>query len=269
MREHVSQQRVAFGQEPIVLVGPPRRCEGFLVVHNPQKNPIKLKRITLQTGAQGLANTCERGAIELRSRSNPTLCPGDSQQVRVSAQLPPSTPPGSYEATLEGAEGRCQPVTIQVLESRRMQLAPSSVMRGVRPCETFQLRVHASNEGNVPLVIPRHAAVSIHALDRGWPQHVHAAARSHGGQGAAPFLDNFAARFGANEPAPGRAKIRVGAGPLAPLETRLIEVEISLPRKLRARRRYQAVVRLADASLVITLYVDVADAPVEEPPVIS
>lgn len=257
MIELVTQERVSFAGEEIVLIGDPRRCAGLVRVHNPHDVAVKLKRIRLRTDDRAIANRCD-GQIAEIDVSAP-LCPGETQLLRVKLRLPAGTPPGRYQAWLEGEGKQARPVTIEVLERRKTRLSPGAITHACRPGDTFSVRVTASNLGNVPVEVPSRAVVELHPGDRGWLHHFHAAARSHGDRGYQSFLDGFVRRLGQAEPPLGRARVRAGQGLLEPQQGRVIEVEISLPKKLRARRSYLARVRLAGASLRMTLHVDAAN----------
>jgi hypothetical protein len=253
MHKLVSQERVAFGCEPIVLVGPPDGCEGLIQLHNPAPEPVKIRRLRLRSHDEALQNCCDPGVLELQLSA--VLCAGGSAQERVTLQLPAATPPGTYDATLEGAEGRAQQVHIHVLEERRTELAPASITRSVCRGETFSVPLHVINDGNVAIEIPRFGAVEMHDGERDWMHHFHAVASAHGDEGYALFLDQFIARMGANEPPLGRARVTAGAGPLAAQTGRLIELCVSLPKKLRTHHKYRARLAIADAALELILHV--------------
>jgi hypothetical protein len=261
----VTQEHVEFGGEPIVLVGDPRRCAGVIVVRNPQDLPVKLRRIHLRSDGQRLGGCGDPSVIDLRVSAG--LCAGETQQLRVRAQLPPGTPPGCYEARLEGGDGVVRKVAIHVLERRRTRLSPLAVTCGAAPGATFTVKVNAQNLGNVAVVIPPHAPLELHAADRGWPFHFHAAARSHGGEGHQAFLDAFVKRMADDEPPVGRVRVHDGAGPLAAQQGRALELEVALPKKLRSGRTYRGLVRLADTVLRLTLHLGAeADEDTATPP---
>jgi hypothetical protein len=79
-------------------------------------------------------------------------------------------------------------------------------------------------------------------------------------------LNAFTKGMSRDEGPIGRAKLIDGAGPLAPQATRLIEMEVSLPKKLRSDRRYLAIVRLGQAMLSLTLFMSAAPQPIPSPP---
>lgn len=238
-------------EAPVIFIGDPRTCVGFVEVHNPNKTPVRLRRVYLR-GAAPLALACESdGAIE--ARVSRTLCPGATETLRLALRLAAGTPPGSYQAEL--SLGGCAPraVTVQVLERRRARISPAAISCAYEPGSTHTLRVHVQNLGNVATVIPVRAALELHEGDRGWPNHFHSAARAAGELGHVAFLDAFTKRLSKAEPPVGRAKVRSGAGPLDAQQSRLVELEIRMPKKLRAGRRYRGVVRLAGALLHLLL----------------
>lgn len=252
MMELVSSERMQFDSEVVTLVGDPRRCVGIVVVRNPHAVPVKLKRLQLRTAARELLR-CGADAIELRVSA--PLCAGESAQLRVGAGLPSGTPPGVYEAWLDGMDEQRIPVAIHVLAHRRTRLVPAAVTCAPTPGKKFTIRTTAHNLGNVPALIEARIPLLLHASERGWPDHFHAAARTHGEQGYEAFLNDFVKRIGADEPPVGRAKLLAGSGPLAPGEHCVLEIEVSLPKQLHAGFRYQAIMRIAEARLRMTLHV--------------
>jgi hypothetical protein len=257
----VTQEHVEFGSEPVALVGDPRHCDGLIAVRNPQDVPVKLRRIHLRTEAQehahALGKCGDPSVVEIKLSAG--LCAGETQLLRVRAELPAGTPPGSYQARLEGGDGKGVPVTIQVLELRRTRLSPPTITYGPSSGGTFTVQLNAVNLGNVPALIPPHAPVELHVADRGWQYHFHGAVKSHGDQGHQAFLDAFVKRLGEDEPAVGRAKVLEGQGPLAPQQGRLLKIEIAMPKKLRTGRKYRGLVRLADVVFVMNLYITAED----------
>lgn len=111
----------------------------------------------------------------------------------------------------------------------------------------------AKNLGNVETTIARGVVVLLRAADESWHQHLHRAAAGSGEQGHGPVLDEFVKRMGENELRPTRAKVTTGAGPLAPMASRLLRVELTVPASLAKGRSYFAVLRLGDGQLTFAL----------------
>jgi hypothetical protein len=259
----VTQEVLRFG-EPIVLIGPPEAVAGFVSVHNPQNTQIKLKRLRIKPSQAQLSNTCEPEIIDVRVSAK--ICPGETQQIPIRLQLPPGTPPGCYDACLEVGDQRPCPVTIHVLERRRLELLPANASHGTQPGATFTVRTHVHNLGNVEVVLPRGVVVELHAGGRGLPYHFHSAARGHGAEGYHAFLNAFTKGLARDEAPLGRAKLTAGAGPLAPRATRLLEIQVSLPKKLKTDRRYLGILRFGQAVLSLTLFISAAPQPIPSPP---
>jgi hypothetical protein len=261
MAKLVEQHRLSFGKRPIVFVGGPRRCVGVLEIHNPHDEPVKLRRLQLRSENPKLSNACEPAVIDVHVLAR--LCPCETKKVEVSLAFPPTTPPGHYDAWLGGLEGARCPVSIRLLELRSLRLSPSVVSYTTQPGATFETCVTATNLGNVPLTIPNGTPLVFRDLERGWHQHFHAAVSTHAEQGNQPFLDDFLKRMAAAEPPVGRTKIKRGAGELAPNESRLIEIEVCVPKKLHAPRNYHGFANLGDATLSLNLHVSLPIEPSE------
>lgn len=259
MTKLVQQSRLSFGTKPVVFVGDPRRCVGVLEIHNPHDEPVKMRNLQLRSADPKLSNTCEPEVIGAHVLAK--LCACETRKVEVSLAFPATTPPGLYEAWLGGLEGARCPVSIRLLEFRKLRLSPSVVSYSTQPGATFNTCVTATNLGNVTLTIPQGSPLVFRDLARGWHQHFHAAVSTHGEQGNEVFLDEFLKRMAASEPPVGRTKIRQGAGDLAPNESRVLEIEVHLPKKLHTPRNYAAFANLGDAMLSLNLHVDEPEPP--------
>lgn len=240
--------------EPIVLVGQPRRCAGLARLHNPRAEAVALRSLSLRTRVPSLGGSDgEAGVVQLKVAS---VSRAHEPYAQIKLRLPEGTPPGRYEGVLEAAEGRSHPVVIHVQESRRLRLWPPSVTHAARAGETITVRSSILNRGNVPYVIPERAPVELYAGGRGWRGHFHAAAKSSGEQGHQAFLDEFVKRVGQDELGFARARVLQGAGSLAPQEGRALEIEFELPKKLKGRRTYGAALLLGDVRLRIALHLE-------------
>lgn len=260
MAKLVEQTRLSFGKTPIVFVGDPRRCVGVLEIHNPHDEPVKVRRLRLQSADPKLRNGCDPEVIDALVIAR--LCACETKKVEVSLAFPPATPPGHYDAWLGGIEGARCPVSIRLLELRRLRLSPARVSHTTEPGATFDTCITVTNQGNVPVTIPHGTPLVFRDPSRGWHQHFHASVKTHGEQGNQTFLDDFLKRMAAAEPPVGRTKIKQGSGELAPNESRVLEIEVCMPKKLHAPCNYVAFANLGDAMLTLALHVTV---PVEPP----
>jgi hypothetical protein len=260
MAKLVEQSRLSFGKAPIVFVGEPRRCVGVVEVHNPHDEPVKMRRLRLQSADSKLQNSCEPEVIDAQVIAR--LCACETKRVEVSLAFPPTTPPGHYQAWLGGLDGARCPVSIRLLELRSLRLSPGRVSHTTSPGATFETCITVTNLGNVPLTIPHGTPLVFRDPRRGWHQHFHASVTTHGEQGNQQFLDDFLKRMAAAEPPVGRTKIKRGSGVLAPAESRVLEIEVCMPKKLHAPCNYVAFANLGDGTLTLALHLE---KPVESP----
>lgn len=276
-RVTVAQHELQFGDQPIVLSGVPPRLSGPLWVRNPQSVAVRFKRLAIRTAATELGVAA--GAVQASAAVPPTkpskskaaaasvapqidldvqvvgkLRGGEAGELLAVLEVPLGTAPGSYQATLAGAGGAGHAVLVQVGEHRQVRLHPSSLARSATPGDKLSFQVSVRNLGNVTSLIPAATPVLLHGNDRDWMDHFHAAVKSSGDKGHAVFLDDFVARMAADEPPVGRAKIAVGAGPLAAQQGRMLEIEVTIPAKLPPDNDYLATLQLGDALLQLQLH---------------
>ena len=250
--EIITQDRVLFGDDPIVFIGDPSRCMGLVPLRNSAELPVKLKRLRIRVASPGLFPCGESGELEIKVSAR--VGAGQIQYVPVTLPLSASAPPGTYEGTIEGAKGVCRPLVIRVLDLRRLEFSPPLLTHSAPAGGTFSAHVNVSNLGNVSLVIPERATMELHP-NRGWTDIFHAVVRSDGEKGNQVFLDTFLKRLGENEPPIGRLRIVAGSGSLPPQEARVLEMAIAVPPRTTADQSYQGIIRMGGAALRIELSV--------------
>jgi hypothetical protein len=256
---------------------------GYVALKNPSAAPQRVKGMILRSDADALFTSgCQepgpvllsaRGTHERASSARPEapgeptdpwlrelplraygrLPPRACGDVNVELSVHPATAPGIYSAAIEYPRGSVTPATIQVFEHRQTRLHPATIPLTVQLGEKLSVDVSAKNLGNVATSIARGVVVVLRAADESWHQHLHRAAAASGERGHGPVLDEFVKRMGENELRPTRAKISAGAGSLAPMESRTLRVELTVPATLAKGRSYFAVLRLGDGQLTFAL----------------
>ncbi|MGB0680752.1 MAG: hypothetical protein ACPGUV_13955, partial [Polyangiales bacterium] len=181
-------------------------------------------------------------SIDLRLAGK--LGPGELLPMRAELSLPRATPPGTYSATLTGADQVERPIQIQVLAKHFTRVHPRALRLRAQPGATLSLQLSVHNQGNVRADIAAATPVLWHVADRGWTYHFHSAAKQSGSEGHTTFLDDFVQRLGQEEPPIGRARVTGGAGSLDPEALRLIDVEVAVPSDLPTGRHYLAMLPL-------------------------
>jgi hypothetical protein len=278
-----AREPIVMGEQSILIAGAPPRCVGYVALQNPTATAQRVKGMILRSDAEALfVSGCpepgplllssegaheratvaqleklcapaDRGLRELPLRAYGRLPPRACADVNVELSLHPATAPGIYSAAIEYPRGSVTPATVQVFENRQTRLHPATIPLTVELGEKLSVEVSAKNLGNVETTIARGVVVSLRAADESWHQHLHRAAAGSGEQGHGPVLDEFVKRMGENELRPTRAKVTAGAGPLAPMASRLLRVELTVPASLAKGRSYFAVLRLGDGQLTFAL----------------
>jgi hypothetical protein len=205
------------------------------------------------TGEPPTGECCEPPSRELPLRAFGLLAACSCADISVELPLHPATIPGIYPATIEYPKGALVPVTVHVFERRQTRLHPATIPFTAMPGQKLVVAIAAKNLGNVETTIAPRVVVMLRAGDENWHQHLHRAASANGDHGHGPVLDDFVKRMGQHELRPGRAKVSTGAGALAPLESRNLQVEFTVPAGLAKGRRYIAVARLGDGQLTFLL----------------
>jgi hypothetical protein len=259
--ELVEQEALTLAPTPILLAGIPPLCTGPLLVHNPRPTQVRIKTLRIRSKelprfAVGATASMAPPASDdelLHLRFVGRLKPSERKELQAQLAVPLGTAPGSYTAQVTMGDGVERAVAVVVLEHRATRLHPNGFAHSVEAGQKLRFHVCATNVGNVPSTISLGVPVLYHAADRDWMDHFHAAAKAAANDGFSAFSDAFVARMGGDEPPVGRAKVLDGAGALAPQESRLLHVEVSVPDSLPPGREYLAALQLGDGGLDFTL----------------
>lgn len=135
------------GKQPardgIVFRGPPDRLASLLRIGGAQKAGADAARPSAREPAASL-----RGA-EVRGLTVRTLERSGLDARRATLRLPRSTPPGTYQGSVE-IEGRKLAIVAEVEERPRLEAEPRRVSVEVAPGGTATVAVTILNTGNVP-----------------------------------------------------------------------------------------------------------------------
>lgn len=134
--------------DPILICGIPGRLQGVLNLHNDSGSKMTLKSMPLQAPKlRGLARQ-PINEVALSARLYP------NQQGSVAFQFPidPTTPPGTYEASLK-IGGRTQAVQIRVNEHIELRVLPDTLTLYTDGERRFEREFVVSNVGNVAVPV--------------------------------------------------------------------------------------------------------------------
>jgi len=149
--------------------------------------------------------------------------------------LPPSTPPGRYEASLS-VEGVDYPAEVVITPRAELRSVPTSLDIDAAPGTEVATEVQVLNSGNVALTLDVRSEFGLseaNGLDRALRTALSETA-GRGQERVAELLDQLAAA----EAGPAEVEVTEGAGELAPGEARWLTATIRFPPRLVPGRTY-------------------------------
>jgi hypothetical protein len=245
-------------RRPLVLVGPPSLIQGELNVQNLADRKVVVRRPVLQPGGlrAGLKRRGKMAGAGLQGDALPlrriVVRAGQSRHVPIALSLDPSTPPGTYQASLD-VEGETKPVVVHVTEQVAFSMSPSEVVLPGRAGEKVHKQVVFANTGNVPLSIRN---IGVVVLDEELA-HCRALRGALADVGETmKNLDDFIAALGRRYRAAYETlalKVQNDQTTVEPGETQVVDLTIALPGKLDARARYTGYAAISTGSLTFTI----------------
>jgi len=230
------------GSGPVVFIGAPSDCRAAVAVRNESDRRVKLRHLVVQVPELAPAQA------ELRSRVRGRLEPRRETTCRARLQLDPTTPPGTYAATVRSGEGETE-AEIRILESPRGRMTPRRLELRGRSGETLERSVLCENRGNVPFELPSATRVAVE--EQSWLGGAAVTTlRSFEGEGLQELMDAVVRR--ATETLPGPLEIRIehdGETECSPGESRVLRLRLTLPEDLRLGRRYRGALDVGPARL--------------------
>jgi hypothetical protein len=207
--------------------------------------------------------------IRLTGKAAEALAAGErvaraSRQERdlvLQLALPPRTPPGTYEATVD-VDGKERAVVIEVEPEVELQIVPDQLTLRAAPGDHTTVPMTFANAGNVPVEIRKAYAFGIFAAG-GLERALHRAyvdERAEGERRVDYLFDRLADEHGGLV----RIAIEEGSGDLAPGDAREVSASFRIPERLARGRTYTGTWPLHDVRYYIRLIVpDGKEMPTE------
>ena len=173
--------------------------------------------------------------------------------ARARLRLPPETPPGQYEASLEYADGRRQALSLTVEPRPRIRVSPGTLRFSGAAGARVQAQLLLENRGNVP--VPIDEALVTGVFDDNGIETALASAYRQQSEDLNQIVSTVFGRL--REAHGGLLKLRVteGAGPLAVGERRLLQLDTTLGAKLQPGHGYHGVLQLGGHAIAVRLQV--------------
>lgn len=234
-------EKVNADNEEIILNGPPSNLYGHIFLRNSSDDALSVKTLKLVHRENKLA---EISSLRIGSR----LKPGEQKLESIYHELPPQTPPGTYESSLlVGGEER----KIKMIVQSHMQVSvyPDSFsFIGAEPGKTHSAQITLTNTGNLSFTIPdvKHvAALDMDLICRAFGF----ALRSKGGEGYHATMDELAKNVNRYLPDWASAHIEEAGQTLQPGETKIIHLNITMPKNTDAAKDYTGNMRFWNKSI--------------------
>lgn len=241
--------------QPLTLVGAPGQMRHELEFHNGGDQRAILRQATFVCPELEEVTGRRPGVL----MPTVVLHPGHARRVPIRILVPDHSPPGRYDGELMVA-GRVLAVVLHVVEEYDLDVAPAEVVLENAAGDRTVRQIVCTNRGNVPLMIGEIGAVvlddelttcrSLRAVTAAWPD--------EGGEHDAVhrFVDLYV-KEGWKKVVEhsGVLRVHTAGGPreIAPGETEVVDLEITLPDRLEPRTRYTAVAPLYTTDLTFRI----------------
>jgi hypothetical protein len=241
--------------KPILMHGLGGRLLGSLILKNETETKLTLKSMPIQVprlrgeGGEPLTE------VRLFGRLYPT------QQGRVDFELPidPSTPSGTYEATVQIGE-QTYPVQIRVGENVELDVQPDSLILDIKDQRSFERELAFTNIGNVAIPLGEKWIAALQTQQGIETQMVESLKElcEHKKEGeddpskSEGSLMKMLCALSKRQPGP--VILFLEDVTLEPGETRLIKATLRLPDDMQPHRHYFAEIDLFSASILLDVY---------------
>ncbi|MCG2420349.1 hypothetical protein K8089_15090 [Aequorivita sp. F47161] len=150
------QEKIKIMEKEIVLNGPPSSLQGNIQFENIESDPLRIKTLALVA-----KNKKQQKGTQDFLRFSFRLRPGEQKQETVNHELPPTTPPGTYESHIMLGE-QMHKVKMIVQPTINIEVFPTQfTFQNTAPGTTHVAVLTLINKGNMPFQVPelKHAAM--------------------------------------------------------------------------------------------------------------
>lgn len=224
--------------EEVILNGPPSDLRGHIFLYNASDDSLSVKSLKVVHAKE--QENILGGSSHLRIGSR--LKPGEKKLETITHALPLQTPPGVYESNLMIGD-RERKIKMIVQPHMQVNIYPHHFsFIGTEPDKTHTAQITITNVGNMPFTIPdvKHvAALDMDLICRAFGF----ALRSKGGEGYTSTLDELAKNVNRYLPDWAAAHIEEAEQTLEPGATKIIHLNITMPKNTDAGKDYAGSMR--------------------------
>lgn len=239
--------------------GPPRQCRGELTLINDSDDKVKVR--ALETRAPARKRKGMQALEPQQIRFSAQIPPHDLIRKRVNLKLPPSTPPGLYQATIP-CGGRKIQATIEVHEYRKLRVEPRHLRVRGNSGDTISPTVVLSNLGNTPIAIDDVAMVWLR--EQRWIGRtlVYTLRETEPDDTYEDFANRLLHSFRQSIVVPARIRMEPISGKLlAPGQSLTRKLTMTLPSGLRKGRHYLGFIKVNEDQFWLELHCSRNTAP--------
>lgn len=156
-----TQDPLFVGESPVLVVTSQGRAQARIPFENRGEETVRARNLLPKARQlRGIADPIF-DAMRLGGR----IRGGQRGDLRLSITLPPTTPAGRYESSVQVGE-RLVPVTVVIPEECRVMLTPNRLHIEGEPGSVHKKLVVVENQGNVPISLPAPSAVQLEPHER-------------------------------------------------------------------------------------------------------
>lgn len=239
--------RISFGDNEIILSGPPASLRGFVILQNATDEHLFVRELPMKN----IQNTDAVFPVHT------TLKPREIKSQNVYYSIDPLTPPGTYEMTVQiGNESK--KVTLIVHENLDVQLSPQDiVLEGIEAGLQHTKEILFSNKGNIALIIPTIKHNTLTDMDF-ICRNLTLAVRNNGDEGIEKTLDAFTKGLKKDITDWVDISIQEAGQVVQPGQTILLHLGITLPGDVNKNYHYTGDIRIFDQ---VIRYTAIGKAP--------
>ena len=241
-------EKLSIGDEEIILNGPPADLRGYILLSNKNEDALKVKTLSLvHDKNKGIAMG---GGLQLQLFCK--LKPGEEKMENLLHRVHPQTAPGTYTSSVM-AGGQLRKVKMVVQSNIEIDIYPSNfTFQETTPGKVHTAIFTLTNLGNMPFQVPdvKHvAALDMDFLCRAFGFGF----RTKGAEGYMPTMDEITKNIQSNlaDWAPGNVE-EIGKI-VAPGESLMIHLNITLPANSDPRKDYSGNIRFWDKDIAFVI----------------
>jgi len=234
-------EHIGFGENEIILSGPPSSLRGFVTLHNSSDQNLFVRELPMK-------NSQNADAV---FPVHTTLKAGEIKSKNIYYSIDPHTSPGTYQMNLQIGNDN-KKVTLIVHENLDVQLSPDNiVLEGIEPGLRHTREILFANRGNIAVTIPVIKHNTLTDMDL-ICRNLSLAVRTNGDEGIEKTLDAFTKGLKKDITDWVDISIKEAGQAVQPGQTILLHLNITLPPDVNKNYHYTGDIRMFDQVISYT-----------------